>query len=211
MKAKISQSNYLMVFLLLFTATGSWAQLQPKLPFFRPYDKGGVKMYETNKVDTIPFEGLKVRFGANFTQGYQNLDHSSKTKAVLTSTAPNSSPSLWETAPASGIFTNNSGVVQVGNFVPDANIYGGYVNTNLTANNQFTNGTAVYQMAGGFPLAQANFNIDVQLADGVRVSLVSYMSAHHHNEFWVKGGYFQIDKVGFMGSEMLNNFGRTSH
>jgi hypothetical protein len=30
------------------------------------------------------------------------------------------------------------------------------------------------------------------------------MSAHHHNEFWVKGGYFQIDKVGFMGSEFLN-------
>ena len=60
-------------------------------------------------------------------------------------------------------------------------------------------------MAGCFPLAQANFNIDVQLTDGVRVSLVSYMSSHHHNEFWVKGGYFQIDKVGFLGSEFMNN------
>lgn len=30
------------------------------------------------------------------------------------------------------------------------------------------------------------------------------MSSHHHNEFWVKGGYLQVDKVGFMNSEFLN-------
>lgn len=30
------------------------------------------------------------------------------------------------------------------------------------------------------------------------------MSSHHHNEFWVKGGYFQIDKVGFLNSDFLN-------
>lgn len=204
MKAKINQAHYLMVILLLLTATGSWAQLQPKLPFFRPYDKDGVNMYETNKVDTLPFEGLKVRFGANFTQGYQNLSHSNKARAILTASGA-TSPSLWESAPGSGaFFSNPAGTgAQVNGIVPDANVYGGYVNANTYA--LYSNNMAVYQMAGGFPLAQANFNIDVQLADGVRVSLVSYMSAHHHNEFWVKGGYFQIDKVGFMGSEMLNN------
>lgn len=67
-----------------------------------------------------------------------------------------------------------------------------------------TPGQALYKMKGGFPLAQANLNIDVQLADGVRLNLVSYMSSHHHNEFWVKGGYLQVDKVGFMNSEFLN-------
>jgi hypothetical protein len=63
---------------------------------------------------------------------------------------------------------------------------------------------ALYKMKGGFPLAQANFNIDVQIVDGVRLNLVSYMASHHHNEFWVKGGYFQIDKVGFLNSEFMN-------
>jgi hypothetical protein len=64
---------------------------------------------------------------------------------------------------------------------------------------------ALYDLAPGFNLAMANFNIDAQITDGVRVSLVSYMSTRHHNEFWVKGGYFQIDKVGFMNNEFLND------
>lgn len=66
------------------------------------------------------------------------------------------------------------------------------------------NKNALYELAPGFNLAMANFNIDAQITDGVRVSLVSYMSTRHHNEFWVKGGYFQIDKVGFMKNELLN-------
>jgi hypothetical protein len=67
------------------------------------------------------------------------------------------------------------------------------------------NRNALYDLAPGFNLAMANFNIDAQIADGVRVSLVSYMSTRHHNEFWVKGGYFQIDKVGFLNNEFMND------
>jgi hypothetical protein len=67
------------------------------------------------------------------------------------------------------------------------------------------NRNALYDLAPGFNLAMANFNIDAQITDGVRVSLVSYMSSRHHNEFWVKGGYFQIDKVGFLNNEFMNN------
>jgi hypothetical protein len=66
------------------------------------------------------------------------------------------------------------------------------------------NKNALYDLAPGFNLAMANFNIDAQIADGVRVSLVSYMSTRHHNEFWVKGGYFQIDKVGFLNNDFMN-------
>lgn len=147
MKTKIIKSNYLMALALLLVTTGSWAQFQPALQYFRPYDKRGVNVYETPKTDTVVYDGMKLRIGANFTQGYQNL--------------------------------NNS--------------------------NAATPAVPVYDQAGGFPLAMANFNIDVQLADGVRVSLVSYMSSHHHNEFWVKGGYVQFDKVGFLKSEFMNN------
>jgi hypothetical protein len=45
----------------------------------------------------------------------------------------------------------------------------------------------------------ANLNIDVQLADGIALNLVTYLSARHHNEAWVKGGYIQFDKVPFKG------------
>ena len=51
----------------------------------------------------------------------------------------------------------------------------------------------------GFNLAQANLNIDVQLADGIALNLVTYLSARHHNEAWVKGGYIQFDKIPFKG------------
>lgn len=132
---------------LLMLSSIAFAQ-QPAIQYFRYYDKRGVNVFETSKTDTIPYEGLKIRFGAGFTQGYQNLSHSNGLP-----TTP--SPSL-------------------------------------------------YEMAGGFPLAQANFNIDVQLYDGVSLNLVSYMSSHHHNEFWVKGGYLQIDKVGFLKSEFFD-------
>ncbi len=46
----------------------------------------------------------------------------------------------------------------------------------------------------GFNLATANLNVNAQLAPGIRVALESYMSSRHHNEFWVKGGYLQIDE-----------------
>jgi hypothetical protein len=132
---------------LLVTVQTAWAQ-RGDIQYFRPYDQRGINVFETSKEDTVVFDGLKLRLGANFTQGYQSLKHS---------------------------------------------------------NADNTPGQALYKMKGGFPLAQANLNIDVQLADGVRLNLVSYMSSHHHNEFWVKGGYLQIDKVGFMNSEFLNN------
>lgn len=53
----------------------------------------------------------------------------------------------------------------------------------------------LYDLAPGFTTATANLNFDVQLDDGIRVCLENYMSSHHHNEFWVKGGYIQIDKL----------------
>lgn len=52
----------------------------------------------------------------------------------------------------------------------------------------------------GFNLAMANLNFDFQIEDGIRVCLENYMSARHHNEFWVKGGYIQIDKLPMFGS-----------
>ena len=57
----------------------------------------------------------------------------------------------------------------------------------------------------GFNLAMANLNFDFQIADGIRVGLENYMSSRHHSEFWVKGGYIQIDKLPMFGNPKWYN------
>lgn len=59
---------------------------------------------------------------------------------------------------------------------------------------------ALYPLGNGFNLAAANLNFDVQLGDGIRIFLENYMASRHHNEFWVKGGYIQIDKLPMFGN-----------
>jgi hypothetical protein len=63
----------------------------------------------------------------------------------------------------------------------------------------YENVNKLYPLAPGFMTAQANLNIDVQLADGIRLNLETYLSSRHHNETWVKGGYIQFDKLPFKG------------
>jgi len=117
------------------------SKLHPEVQFTRPGDKTGLNMFETGKEEIIPYDGLKVRFGAGFSQQFQSLTHS------------------------------NSGAV------------------------------ALYpRLAPGFGIAQANLTMDVQLYDGIKLNLTSYLAARHHNETWVKGGYIQFDKLPFKGA-----------
>jgi len=57
----------------------------------------------------------------------------------------------------------------------------------------------LYKITPGFNTANANLFMDVQLSDGIRLNLTSYLSSRHHNETWVKGGYIQFDKLPFKG------------
>ncbi len=114
--------------------------------YWRPYDQRGINVFETTKqADSLQFDGPRVRFGAGFTQQYQNLKHE-----------------------------------------------------NLSALNNKTS-NRLYPLQSGFMTAQANLFMDIQLADGIRLNVTSYMSARHHNETWVKGGYIQFDKLPFKG------------
>jgi len=56
-----------------------------------------------------------------------------------------------------------------------------------------------------FNLPTANFDIDVQLYDGVRMHLRTYLSSRHHTETYVKGGYIQIDKLDFIKEDFLKD------
>jgi hypothetical protein len=94
--------------------------------YWRPYDQRGINVFETSKVpDTIAFEGPRIRFGAGFTQQFQNLKHE-----------------------------------------------------NTSLNNQGSN--KLYPLAPGFMTAQANLFTDVQLADGIRLNVTTYLSSRHH-------------------------------
>lgn len=59
-------------------------------------------------------------------------------------------------------------------------------------------GDTLVELASNFALPTANLNIDVQIADGLRMHLRTYLSSRHHPEAWVKGGYFQVDKLDFI-------------
>lgn len=48
-------------------------QAQKSMQFFRPYDQTGLNVFETTKVDTIPFKKLHVRVGGSFEQTFQTL------------------------------------------------------------------------------------------------------------------------------------------
>ena len=123
--------------------------------YWRPYDQRGINVFEESKqADSIPYEGLRIRFGAGFTQQYQNLKHEN--------TALNNDRAT---------LTSSTGVKSLGN--------------------------KLYPLQPGFNTSQANLFTDVQLADGIRLNLTTYLSARHHNETWVKGGYIQFDKLPF--------------
>ncbi len=130
------------------------AQLQGKIDNLRAYDQSGINVFENLKVDNTPFDGLRLRFGAGFTQQYQSLTHSN--------TALNSGVTISGSTVTSGV-------------------------------------NKLYPLQPGFMTSQANLYTDVQLGDGIRLSLTTYLSARHHNEAWVKGGYIQFDKLPFKG------------
>lgn len=130
------------------TATVASAQFST-INNLRPYDKSGVGVFEAPKDNPAKFDGIKLRFGAGFTQQFQMLNHS-----------------------------NN----------PDT--------------------AAAFKLksiTGGFGTAMANLMMDVQLEDGVRLNVTSYLSARHHNETWIKGGYIQFDNLGFLGVSALDD------
>lgn len=122
--------------------------------YWRPYDQRGINVFETSKAaDSLAYTGPRIRFGAGFTQQFQNLKHENP------------------------LAINNS----VGSFSP------------AVAGNKLKVITA------GFQTAQANLYTDIQLADGIRLNVTTYLSSKHHNEAWVKGGYIQFDKLPFKG------------
>ena len=142
--------------IILFCLFASLAKAQDSsLQFYRPNDQRGINIFETGKLDTVLFKGLKVKVGGNFELSFQAL-RDQNTAIYKTQTG----------------FTGN-----VNSLIP---------------------------LIDGFDLPMANLNVDVQLADGIRLNLTSYLASRHHEDTWVKGGYIQFDKLLFLHSDLVN-------
>jgi urease beta subunit len=90
---------------------------------------------------------------------------------------------------------------------PRVRLGAGFTQQFQSLKHETNSGKPLYRMGSNFNLAQANLFIDAQLADGIRLHVASYMSARHHEETWVKGGYIQFDKLPFKGkfwSDLMN-------
>ncbi|MBP7497168.1 MAG: hypothetical protein KA792_05835 [Bacteroidales bacterium] len=64
-------------------------------------------------------------------------------------------------------------------------------------------GKDLIPLGHNFNLPTANMNLNGDLATGIKVNLALYLSARHHNETWVKGGYLLIDQLPFIKSEAV--------
>lgn len=60
-------------------------------------------------------------------------------------------------------------------------------------------------IGNNFNLPTANLDVDVALADGMRMHLRTYLSSRHHPESWVKGGYIQISNLNWLSQDLLEN------
>jgi len=56
------------------------------------------------------------------------------------------------------------------------------------------NSNQLIALGHGFNNAVANLNLNAQVAPGIRIAMTSYLSARHHQESWVKDGYFLMDQ-----------------
>ncbi|MBX3132122.1 MAG: hypothetical protein KF689_01890 [Gemmatimonadaceae bacterium] len=51
--------------------------------YLRPYDKRGINIFETPKVENVPYTGFALQWGAAFTQQFQGLDHETSGSTAL--------------------------------------------------------------------------------------------------------------------------------
>jgi len=82
---KTTTVRTLLALMMLVLSTTVFAQLQT-IDYSRPMGLNGVNTFETTKTDPLPFDGLRLRIGAGFTQQFQMLEHSNTAKNQATNT-----------------------------------------------------------------------------------------------------------------------------
>jgi len=73
---KVSKIILAALFVLPFQAMLGQIYTQPPMDNFRQPGLEGINQFEAPKTDTVPFDGVKVRLGADFAMQFQALQHS---------------------------------------------------------------------------------------------------------------------------------------
>jgi len=73
---KYTKAGLLIACMLPIAAMAQDKEFYGRPSNWRPYDKTSINVFETSKVDTVPFEGPRIRFGTGFTMQFQDLKHS---------------------------------------------------------------------------------------------------------------------------------------
>ncbi len=71
------------ILIFLCFASGIMYAQQSNLQYFRPNNANGINVFETSKIDTIPFEGLRVRVGGDFAMQFQSLNQSNDANKLV--------------------------------------------------------------------------------------------------------------------------------
>ena len=79
----------------------------------------------------------------------------------------------------------------------------GLTNTDAASQQKY-DANLLVPIAPGFNQATANLMINAALADGVDLKMELYLSARHHQETWVKGGYIQFNKLPFIKMDLVD-------
>ena len=65
------------------------AKLAPiVLQNYRPHDARGINVFETPKLDNVPYNGFQLNWGGSFTQEFQALHHSNTAQPVISGIPP---------------------------------------------------------------------------------------------------------------------------
>lgn len=71
---------------------------------------------------------------------------------------------------------------------------------------QSNDANTLMELNDNMTLPTANMNVDVQIDEGMRMHLRTYLSSRNHSESWVKGGYLQVDNLNFISDGFLAGF-----
>lgn len=149
-------------------------------------------------------------FAANAQQpSLQNFRPHDKTGLNIFETTKNDTvPFTGFKVKVGGSFTQQFQDLNHENIINSDSTNGGYTLIDLSGPGGKPDGIddrTLIKLSNGFNLAEANLNLDVQMADGISLNLVTYLSSRHHQESWVKGGYVQFDKLLFLHNASIDN------
>ena len=70
--------------------------------------------------------------------------------------------------------------------------------------NHHSDSVSLIPLGSGINLPTANLVVEANLARGIKVNLETYLSARHHVEAWVKGGYLLMDELPFIHADFID-------